>query len=187
MRPLFAHAVSEHESLMSQSGAMRYLRKDGWIKLYRTKASCEATKRERDLATSLGLRHRELSEVEVRELEPSLAPVFDHAVHWPEAASVSNPLAVTKAYASQFTLLGGITLKGDARTLHRSGDGWRVDTEEGPLDAKIAVVALGPWAPGGSNPLPTQPPLTFWTRTRSQPSPSLAPTASQRRHRSCGP
>jgi D-amino-acid dehydrogenase len=163
MRPLFAHAVSEHESLMSQSGAMRYLRKDGWIKLYRTKASFEATKRERDLATNLGLRHRELSEVEVRELEPSLAPVFDHAVHWPDAASVSNPLAVTKAYAAQFVLLGGVMLKGDARTLHRSGDHWRVDTDEGPVDARQAVIALGPWSSDVLGPLGIKLPLA-WKR-----------------------
>src|SRR5262245_19525373 len=147
MRPLFAHAVSEHESLMSQSGATRYLRKTGWIKLYRSKTSFEATRRERDLADSLGLRHRELSEAEALQLEPSLAPVFDHAVHWPDAASVSNPLAVTKAYAAQFVLLGGIMLKGDAMTLHRTGSNWRVDTDEGPLDAREAVAALGPWAP----------------------------------------
>ncbi len=161
MRPLYAQAVAEHEALMAESGAMRYLRKDGWLKLYRSDESFAATKREREYATELGLTHSVLSAEDARVLEPSLAPVFSHAVHWPEAASVSNPLAVTKAYASQFTLLGGITLKGDACTLHRSGDGWRVDTDEGPLDAKVAVVALGPWAPDVLGPLGIQLPLAF--------------------------
>src|SRR6266446_3041781 len=36
MRPLMARAVAEHEALMADSGATRYLRKDGWISLYRT-------------------------------------------------------------------------------------------------------------------------------------------------------
>ena len=57
---------------------------------------------------------------EARALEPSLAPVFRHAVWWPDAASVSNPLAVTQAYAARFTALGGVMLTGDARTLHRA-------------------------------------------------------------------
>ena len=161
MRPLFANAVSEHEALMSQSGATRYLRKDGWIKLYRSDAAFAATARERDLAASLGLQHRVLSGEEARALEPSLMPVFRHAVHWPEAASVSNPLAVTKAYAAQFVLLGGLMLKGDARTLHRSGEHWRVDTDEGPVDAKEAVIALGPWAPDVLGPLGIKLPLAF--------------------------
>ena len=113
------------------------------------------------MPTELGLTHRALSADETRALEPSLSPVFRHAVHWPDAASVSNPLAVTKAYAAQFAKLGGVMLKGDARTLHRSGDGWRVDTDEGPIDAKDAVVALGPWAPDVLGPLGIRLPLAF--------------------------
>ena len=161
MRPLYARAVGEHEALMAESGAARYLRKDGWLKLYRSDATFAATTRERGYATELGLNHRTLDTEAARTLEPSLAPVFRHAVHWPDAASLSNPLAVTKAYAAQFTKLGGVILKGDARTLHRSGGFWRVDTDEGPIDAKDAVVALGPWAPDVLGPLGIKLPLAF--------------------------
>ena len=147
MRPLFSRAVSEHEALMAEAGAARYLRKDGWLKLYRSDEAFAATARERELAVALGLTQRALSVEETRALEPSLMPVFRHAVHWPDAASVSNPLAVTKAYAARFAALGGVVLNGDALKLHRSGQYWRVETDEGPIDAKDVVVALGPWAP----------------------------------------
>ena len=62
------------------------------------------------------------------------------------------------------TLLAAVApedLKGDATTLHRSGQNWRVDTEEGPVDAKEAVVALGPWAPDLLGPLGIKLPLAF--------------------------
>ena len=36
LRPLFAHAVSEHTALVAESGAARYLSRRGWLKLYRT-------------------------------------------------------------------------------------------------------------------------------------------------------
>ena len=147
MRPLFSRAVSEHEVLMAEAGAARYLRKDGWLKLYRSDEAFAATARERELAVALGLTQRALSIEETRALEPSLMPVFRHAVHWPDAASVSNPLAVTKAYAARFAALGGVIVNGDALKLHRSGQYWRVETDEGPIDAKDVVVALGPWAP----------------------------------------
>jgi D-amino-acid dehydrogenase len=147
MRPLFSRAVKEHEALMAEAGAARYLRKDGWLKLYRSDEAFAATARERELALALGLTQRALSVEETRALEPSLMPVFRHAVHWPDAASVYNPLAVTKAYAARFAALGGVVLNGDALTLHRSGEHWRVETDEGPIDAKDVVVALGPWAP----------------------------------------
>jgi len=159
MRPLFARALAEHETLMAESNAERYLRKTGWIKLYRTEAAFAETERERTLATQLKLPYRVLNCTETRALEPALAPVFHCAVHWQDAASVSNPLSVTQSYASRFGALGGAVLSGNARTLHRSGDVWRVNTSQGELDAHSAVIALGPWTPDVLEPLGIKLPL----------------------------
>ena len=132
---------------MTESGATAYLRREGWLKLYRTRTAFEATARERGLADDLGLSFVALDREGALALEPALGPGFEHAIHWPKAASVTNPLAVTRAYVARFTALGGIVLTGDARSLHRAGGKWRLDTEAGLLDTDSAVVALGPWAP----------------------------------------
>jgi D-amino-acid dehydrogenase len=159
MRPLFSRAISEHETLMEEAGATRYLRKDGWLKLYRSEKAFAATAREREFAASLGLPSRALDLDDARALEPALAPVFRHAVHWPGAASVSNPLAVTQAYAARLTALGGFILTGDARSLRRTGTGWSVVAEEGPVETKDVVAALGPWSPDVLAPLGIRLPL----------------------------
>jgi D-amino-acid dehydrogenase len=159
MRPLFSRAVSEHEALLDEAGATRYLRKEGWLKLYRSDAGFASTAAERDLATSLGLPNSTLDPEGARALEPALAPVFRHAVHWPGAASISNPLAVTRAYVARFTALGGFVLSGDARSLRRTGERWSVVAEEGPIEASQVVVALGPWAPDVLTPLGIRLPL----------------------------
>ena len=159
MRPLFGHAISEHEALMAEADATRYLRKEGWLKLYRTEAGFRDTARERDVAAKFGLEQRVLEPDAARLLEPSLLPVFLRAVHWPGAASINNPLAVTRAYAARFRALGGVTLNGDARTLRRDGKIWRVDAEEGPVDSPNLVIALGPWTPDILQPLGIKLPL----------------------------
>jgi D-amino-acid dehydrogenase len=146
IRPLFARAVAEHETLMADAGAMHYLRRTGWLKIYRGKKSFAALEPEFDLAAKFGLPLRALDTAGAQGLEPSLSPVFAHAVFWPEAASVSNPLGVTRAYATRFTTLGGVILSGDARSLHRSGSRWRVETDQGAVDATECVIALGPWS-----------------------------------------
>lgn len=146
MRPLFSHAVAEHEELMREAGAERYLRKTGWLKLYRNPKTFAALAPEIDLAARFGVPLDVLDPGRALELEPSLRPVFHKAVFWGDAASVSNPLAVTRAYLARFAALGGIFLSGDARTLSRSGGHWRIATDAGSLDAAHAVVALGPWA-----------------------------------------
>ncbi|MGB6535090.1 MAG: FAD-dependent oxidoreductase, partial [Xanthobacteraceae bacterium] len=120
MRPLFARAVAEHESLADEAGASRYFSRNGWLKLYRGDRSFAAQARELELAARLGIANVPLDGEAARALEPSLAPVFRHAVHWTGSVSVSNPLALTRAYAARFAALGGITLAGDARSLHRA-------------------------------------------------------------------
>ncbi|MDP2409938.1 MAG: FAD-dependent oxidoreductase [Pseudolabrys sp.] len=160
-RPLFARALSEHETLMQESGAERYLRRTGWLKLYRSEGVFAALKREFDLAGEFGLPLESLDTAGVQALEPSLRPVFRNGVFWPKAASISDPLAVTRAYAARFVALGGVTLTGDARSLHRSGGGWRVETKEGGLDSPNVVVALGPWAPDLLEPMGIRLPMAF--------------------------
>ena len=160
-RPLFARALSEHETLMQESGAERYLRRTGWVKLYRSADVFAALKREFDLAGEFDLPLETLDTAGVQALEPSLRPVFSNGVFWPKAASISDPLAVTRAYAARFAKLGGVTLTGDARSLHRSGSGWRVETKEGGLDSPNVVVALGPWAPDLLEPMGIRLPMAF--------------------------
>src|SRR5436189_5242486 len=46
MRPLFARAVAEHETLLAEAGATRYLRNEGWLKLYRSERAFAALKGE---------------------------------------------------------------------------------------------------------------------------------------------
>ena len=159
MRPLMAQAVAEHETLAAEAGAARYLRRTGWLKLYRTDTSFAGVAGELELAAKFSIANVPLDADAALALEPSLAPVFRHAVHWTGAVSVSNPLALTRAYAARFAALGGLSLSGDARTLHRNGANWRVDTSAGALDAGNVVVALGPWMKDLLDPLGVKLPL----------------------------
>ncbi len=146
IRPLFASAVPEHEALLKEAGALQFLRKTGWLKVFRNERAFAGLRREFDVAAEMGLPLKPLDTAGAQALEPSLMPVFPRAVFWPEAASVSNPFRVTLSYASRLRALGGVTVSGDARTLHRKGQGWRVETDQGGVDAPAVVVALGPWA-----------------------------------------
>jgi D-amino-acid dehydrogenase len=159
MRPLFARALAEHEALAAEARADRYLRHTGWLKLYRSDGSFAATARERAFAAELGMPVRAMDADAARALEPALAPVFRHAVFWEDAASVTNPLALTRAYAARLAALGGVTVTGDARSLHQVSSRWRVETAQGPIDAEAVVVTLGPWAPDLLGPLGVHLPL----------------------------
>jgi D-amino-acid dehydrogenase len=159
MRPLFERAVADHEALLTEAGATSYLRKDGWLKVYRSDAAFAALKHELSFAQAFGIPFQHLDRDGALALEPALSAVVRHAVHWQGVASITNPLAVTKAYAARFSALGGRLLIGDARSLARSDGHWQVDTAEGVLHANDIVIALGPFAPGVLEPLGIKLPL----------------------------
>src|SRR5258708_10251385 len=78
MRPLFARALPEHEALLADAGASGYLRRDGWLKIYRSDAAFAAIGRELELAAEFGIACRALDPAGAHAIEPHLAPVFRH-------------------------------------------------------------------------------------------------------------
>ena len=144
---LIEHCVAEHEALVAEAGADSFIRRVGWMRLFRTERErdtrfAEAERWHREF----GINHRGLDARALQELEPHLAPVLVGALHWTDPVSVSDPHGLALAYLRRFEALGGAFLQGNAASLEAEGRGWRMKTADGPLAAAEAVVALGPWA-----------------------------------------
>jgi len=151
---LIEHCVTEHDALAAESGASGLLRREGWIRLYRSTQRRDAGFADAERARrEFGVEYRALDASSLRKLEPSLAPILQGGLHWLQPATVADPQALALAYLRRFEALGGRFIKGDATTLSGNGTGWRVTTESGALDADQAVVALGPWAKGATQAL----------------------------------
>ena len=144
---LIEHCVSEHEALANEAGAGEFLRRMGWIKVFRTE-------RERDKRFAeaerwrheFGINYRAIDARTLREMEPHVAPVLVGALHWTDPLSVDDPHGLALAYLRLFERLGGRFVQGNAAALEADGAGWRLRTAQGALAADAAVVALGPWA-----------------------------------------
>ncbi|HET9735066.1 MAG TPA: FAD-dependent oxidoreductase [Burkholderiales bacterium] len=144
---LIEHCVAEHDALAAEAGATDLIVRGGWMKIFRTE-------RERDLRFAeaerwrkdFGVEHRQLDAKMLQEAEPYLAPVLAGALHWTQPTRTLDPQALGQAYVRRFEVLGGTLLQGNAATLEADGQGWRMRTAKGPLEAGAAVIALGPWA-----------------------------------------
>jgi D-amino-acid dehydrogenase len=144
---LIEHCVSEHRVLAAEAGVERLLRPIGWIKVFRTAREFDAqTQESEQWKRSFGVNFQALSPAALRTVEPHLSPSLIGGLHYPDADSVSDPGALVQGYLAYFERLGGKFLIGDARSLQQNGNTWQVLTEEGPIGARSAVVALGPWA-----------------------------------------
>ncbi|SAK83179.1 FAD dependent oxidoreductase [Caballeronia hypogeia] len=141
---LIEHCIDEHRALIEEAGAQALLREGGWIKAFRTSQAFDRAVAEASRwRAEYGVEYEVLSDAALREAEPSLDPVLRAAVRYPSADSVSDPAGLVTAYAALFERLGGAVLTGDAATLQPA---WRVNTQDGIVEAEQAVLAMGPWS-----------------------------------------
>ena len=145
--PLIEHCLTEHRALADEAGARHLMRPTGWLKLYRTQGMMDQEVREaEEVKRDFGVNFAALDPARLADLEPHLRSDLVGALHWTDPESVSDPHALTLAYAGLFERLGGQFLVGEAASLRQTRVGWSMTTEAGPLEAGAAVLALGPWA-----------------------------------------
>ncbi|HEY0839423.1 MAG TPA: glycine oxidase ThiO [Vulgatibacter sp.] len=150
--PLFRLALASRDSYEAFAGEVQELSgvDVGWRRcgLLRVSAAGEDP---RPLADRLswqreaGLRVERLSGDEARQLEPSLAPTIEGALHFPDEAVVEpRKLAEALPRAAQ---AAGATYR-RARVRRVIGDGGRVtgvETEDETIATDVVVVAAGAW------------------------------------------
>ncbi|MCC7320224.1 MAG: FAD-binding oxidoreductase [Rubellimicrobium sp.] len=141
-----AHSLSEHAALIEQAFADHLIERSGWLEVFRSPATLAAERAAAEERAPLGLEHRPLDPDGLARMEPALAPVFAGAIHWTQPWTVRDPFALTQAYLRLFKSLGGQFRRGDGTTLRADGGAWEVQTDAGPLVAREAVVAMGPWS-----------------------------------------
>lgn len=142
-------AAREHEHLAGAAGAGNLIRRGGFRVLHREQVALDASIAAAEaLRDAYDAKFTVMTSSDLKRAEPALADAGIGGLHWLEPLIVSDPGALVSAYAALFTRLGGCIFRGDARTLTENGSGgWSALSEEGRIEAKAAVIALGPWAP----------------------------------------
>lgn len=144
---LIRHCLTEHERLIALAGAQDLVRRSGWLQAYRSAAPFEqAARTAMEVAQRHGLDCRILDQAGLVATEPAYGGPVAGAIHWRDPWTIVDPGELVSRYAALFSKAGGIFRRGDAATLKQAEGGWTVETEDGPVNAAEAVIALGPWA-----------------------------------------
>lgn len=145
--PLIERCIDEHRRWTQAAGTEALMRGEGWIELYRTRQGFDMATRGAAELTAYGLAYDPLDEDALRRLEPGLIEgAVAGAVHWRDPVTVSDPGAVTRAYAALFVARGGLLKPADATSLREDDKGWSLQADGTEWRAPEAVVALGPWS-----------------------------------------
>ncbi|MCO6056273.1 FAD-dependent oxidoreductase [Pseudomonas sp. MOB-449] len=144
MLPLVERCVEEHDQLVAEAGLGHLIRAQGWMDVYRSRAALDQAAAEARALDRFGLRFDVMDGATLHHREPHLGSVAAGGIHWHDPKTVLDPGALVRGYAELFVRRGGRMLQGDAATLRQRAVGWSVRAGGRDLQAREAVVALGP-------------------------------------------
>lgn len=145
--PLIARALPEHQALMARAGAEHLANASGYLRLVRTDTALAAEAKQAECTKArYGIPFTVLDKEALARAEPHLTGDLAGAIHQPTPVRVIDPSDLGKAYAALFAAEGGTFVYGDAMTLKDEAGRWTVQTVDGVIGAREAVVCLGPWS-----------------------------------------
>ncbi|CAN6960921.1 MULTISPECIES: FAD-binding oxidoreductase [Psychrobacter] len=144
---LIAHCTSEHQNMITASGADELITRDGWLQLHRSEETFKEAIASAIAAREQGVEHNVLNVEELKAMEPSANfEGFVGAIHWLNSWQVSNPSSLVKAYAKNFQDMQGTIKESDVKEIVQDGEGWKVITDNDTYYSDKLVIAAGPWS-----------------------------------------
>ena len=145
---LLNRAWDDYKPLIASAKADELFYAGGMLRVFRTEDTFEAMKaRELDLMDITGRQYELLGVDEIRQMEPGLEPVFQHAIFSTDTRNMRNPGRLTELFAADFIAKGGTIEQEAVTALSGSADGkWRIGTDRTEHNADIVVVAAGAWS-----------------------------------------
>ena len=136
-----------YDPLLKDAGLRHLFRRTGQLFVYHTEASFNKHALAIDLRRSTGLRVDELNGDEIRQLEPSLAPVFERGVFIPGNGHCIDPFGLVQGLAEHFRRSGGDLVRREVLGFDMGPEGpSRIRTAEGDLEVDELVIAAGIWS-----------------------------------------
>jgi glycine/D-amino acid oxidase-like deaminating enzyme len=136
-----------YRPLLKDAGLEPLFHQTGQLFVYRDKEGLEHDRFGIELKRSTGLRVDILNADEIRQLEPSLAPIFAAAHFIPDHGHCANPFRLVQGLAENFVRRGGTLLREDVLGFEMGPKGpGAVLTRGGRHASDVTVIAAGIWS-----------------------------------------
>ena len=147
LKPLTMSLFDNLLPLAKSAGAEHLIRRVGQLHLYSTDEAFAGDARGREFRKINGVKLDLLGAEEIRQMEPDLAPIFKHAVYFPEHGHCADPLGLTTALAEELVRNGAEIIETRVTSIDVGPDGARaIETGKGRIPVSELVIAAGAWS-----------------------------------------
>lgn len=147
LRAVLADSLDAFMPLLRDAGEADMVRKTGWLGVYETEKKWQGAQAALELQRRRGVAFTVLEAEEIRQFEPSLAPIYRHAVHYPENAYAVNNFRLVQVLADSFLRNGGVHVREEAHGFEFGPHGpTHVLTNGGRHACDAVMVTAGAWS-----------------------------------------
>ncbi|MBS0559827.1 MAG: FAD-dependent oxidoreductase [Proteobacteria bacterium] len=147
MRALHRMTFDYYEPLLRDAGCPDLLEKRGQLFVYESANGPDGDSFSLGLRREAGVAVEVLSQSELRQLEPSLAPFFQSAVFLPEQGQCKNPGRLVATLAEAVQRNGGTVRRTRVHGVRtEGGKAVALATDQGEVPVDRLVVAAGAWS-----------------------------------------
>jgi D-amino-acid dehydrogenase len=132
--------------LLRQARAEDGIRHNGWLKVYESGSGFDRAAVDREFYDRVAARYDVLRAEDIRQMEPALAPIFPHALYFPEPSSLRDPFRSVERLVADFVERGGAVVRGDVTRLALADRPRRMVTRTGSIETDAIVIAAGAWS-----------------------------------------
>lgn len=144
---LLDHAYDAYRALTRETGTDSYVRHTGLLTVFETDKGWRRAQWILDLLRRCGRNFEVLSQDEIRQMEPGLAPIFRHAYMLPENGMILHPGKLVTELHAAFQRMGGTIVKRPVQRIERvAGVARRLVTDVGSDDFDSVVISAGAWS-----------------------------------------
>ncbi|MBK8159411.1 MAG: FAD-binding oxidoreductase [Rhodospirillaceae bacterium] len=147
LRSALVQALAAHKELAALANQSMMIKDTGWLGVFEKDEKFQSYQWDLALQKRRGVNFQVLKKEEIRQFEPSLQPIYNHAVYYPENSFVTDNFALVQRLANHFAANGGKIVKADVTGFEIGADGptaVKAGGQSYPCDA--VVVAAGAWS-----------------------------------------
>ncbi|WP_374382875.1 NAD(P)/FAD-dependent oxidoreductase [Dongia sp.] len=147
LRAALVQALAAHKELAGLAGQPLMIKDTGWLGVFESDKKFEGYQWDLALQKRRGVDFQILRQEEIRQFEPSLQPIYRHAVYYPENSFVTDNFALVQRLAQHFVASGGKIVKADVTGFSFGPDGPNaVEAGGETYVCDAVVVAAGAWS-----------------------------------------
>ena len=130
-------ALAAHKELAEAAGCSDIIQDTGWLGIFESEAKFQSSQWDLELQKRRGVKFDILKAEEIKQFEPSLQPIYKHAVYYPENSYVLDNYRLVRTLAEDVTRNGGRVVQDEIQDFEIGADGpERRDRQERPLPVR---------------------------------------------------